>query len=173
MKLHNTFNSVLFVAGTPTLLLLLLSQQQCWGWIAAPPPFSSCNKKKAQRCTAPSRLYDSEQQGGGGGAFEESENNSSNNNNGSNNLEKDFLKYKHQLEAERQRERDRMGAVRQLQQAFYLSKNDEREERFLDSAPTLHNGGAFEVPLWRVQWTEVPGRTNVLSVNEPMYTNST
>jgi Lon protease-like protein len=40
------------------------------------------------------------------------------------------------------------------------------------NAPTVRNGGIIpNLPLWRVQWTEVVGRTNVLLVHEPIYTH--
>ena len=35
----------------------------------------------------------------------------------------------------------------------------------------LSNGMIYNLPLWRVPWVEVPGRTNVLNVHESHYTN--
>ena len=86
------------------------------------------------------------------------------------------------------REKMRMEAVRMLQDSFYQSStsstssssssstissssSSEENDALLMVEPTLENGGVLQLPLWRVPWTEVPGRTNVLSVHEPMYTN--
>lgn len=63
----------------------------------------------------------------------------------------------------------RMEIVRSLQNSFYLSPDVVMTS---DIEPTMDNGGVLRnIPLWRVQWTELPGRTNVLSVHEPMYTH--
>lgn len=83
------------------------------------------------------------------------------------------------------REKRRMEMVRKLQKSFYQTPSTEKNNNDDDDGaasrsnrrrgvtePTLENGGALQnVPLWRVQWTELPGRSNVLSVHEPMYTN--
>ncbi|GKY95730.1 hypothetical protein MPSEU_000533800 [Mayamaea pseudoterrestris] len=57
----------------------------------------------------------------------------------------------------------RMAFVRSLQMQFY--KNCTKSE--LD----LSTGTIYNLPLWRVPWIEVPGRTNVLNVHESHYTN--
>ena len=57
----------------------------------------------------------------------------------------------------------RMAFVRSLQMQFY--KNCSNSE--LD----LSKGMIYNLPLWRVPWVEVPGRTNVLNVHEGHYTN--
>jgi Lon protease-like protein len=57
----------------------------------------------------------------------------------------------------------RMAFVRSLQMQFY--KNCTNSE--LD----LSQGMIYNLPLWRVPWVEVPGRTNVLNVHESHYTN--
>jgi len=67
-----------------------------------------------------------------------------------------------------------MDAVRFLQDSFYQTSSSALagdDEASPQTEPTLENGGVLQLPLWRVPWTEVPGRTNVLSVHEPMYTN--
>lgn len=59
----------------------------------------------------------------------------------------------------------RMELVRQLQKSFYL---DETE-----SAKPPKKGSTIieDLPLWRTQWTELPGFQNVLNVHVPHYTN--
>jgi Lon protease-like protein len=59
----------------------------------------------------------------------------------------------------------RMELVRSLQDTYYKSENGD--------APVLNEAtGVMEnLPLWRVQWTELPGRSNVLNVHDPTYTN--
>jgi hypothetical protein len=63
----------------------------------------------------------------------------------------------------------RMAMVRHLQMSYYLSaeKQGSSYHPELDAA----TGILTNCPLWRVQWTEVPGRSNVLNVHEPIYTN--
>jgi Lon protease-like protein len=71
-------------------------------------------------------------------------------------------------EFSRDREKRRMELVRELQSSFYKSGNAHEPV----SEPTLENGGVMQnLPVWRVQWWELPGRTNVLSIFEPVYTN--
>ena len=62
-------------------------------------------------------------------------------------------------------EETRMEMVRSLQASFYQNSKDPRPQ--LD--PTT--GILQHLPLWRVQWTELPGRSNVLNVHEGTYTN--
>ena len=59
----------------------------------------------------------------------------------------------------------KMAMVRSLQSAYYQSSSSE---------PTVlekDTGIMRNLPLWRVQWTELPGRSNVLNVHEGIYTN--
>lgn len=60
-----------------------------------------------------------------------------------------------------------MQAVRSVQSAFYQTTSRDPPAQSLD----LSSGMIYHLPLWRVQWHEVPGRTNVLNVHEPVYTN--
>ena len=62
---------------------------------------------------------------------------------------------------------DHMQLVRSLQEAFYKSSNGDMPRQSLD----LKTGIFHNLPLWRVPWNEVPGRTNVLNVHEGIYTN--
>jgi hypothetical protein len=59
----------------------------------------------------------------------------------------------------------RMALVRSLQMSYYGSTNFTR--------PTVDptTGIITDLPLWRVGWTELPGRSNMLNVHEPIYTN--
>ena len=66
------------------------------------------------------------------------------------------------LETEEER-RQRMEYVRQVQRAFY---SEEKGLREIEPDGTLR-----DVPLWRVQWTELPGFQNVLNVWQPHYTH--
>ena len=68
----------------------------------------------------------------------------------------------------------RMAVVRSLQMSYYMSA--ERQAQQSDGShyhPELDSatGILSNVPLWRVGWTELPGRSNVLNVHEPIYTN--
>lgn len=58
----------------------------------------------------------------------------------------------------------RMDLVRQLQKSFY---QDEAVIEKPKSGSTIIR----DLPLWRVQWTELPGFQNVLNVHVPHYTN--
>lgn len=60
----------------------------------------------------------------------------------------------------------RMDVVRSLQSSYYKSSPD-------SSAPSLDEDGLImrDLPLWRVQWTELPGRSNLLNVHDATYTN--
>lgn len=66
-------------------------------------------------------------------------------------------------------EQRRMAMVRMLQASFY------QEDEMISNSfelPNEANGGVLTaVPIWRVPWVELPGRTNVLTVHEPHYTN--
>ena len=87
-------------------------------------------------------------------------------------------------------EQQRMKLVRQLQKTFYASPDtvtttaspdneDEGAAVSSSTAPpsptTTHwecaTGRLLNLPLWRVGWTEVPGRSNCLNVHEGHYTN--
>lgn len=68
-------------------------------------------------------------------------------------------------------EERRMAMVRYIQQSFY-SKQYASQDSYVFEHPTLTNGGLLKnLPLWRVPWVELPGRTNVLNVHEAVYTN--
>ena len=58
----------------------------------------------------------------------------------------------------------RMDLVRQLQQSFY-----QNEDTILP--PSKGSTIIEHLPLWRVQWTELPGFQNVLNVHVAHYTN--
>ena len=58
----------------------------------------------------------------------------------------------------------RMNMVRQLQQAFY-----QNEDKILP--PEKGSTIIKDLPLWRVQWTELPGFQNTLNVHVAHYTN--
>lgn len=70
------------------------------------------------------------------------------------------------IENETEEERKhRMEMVRQLQKSFY---QDETESV---KPPSRGSIIMEDVPLWRTQWTELPGFQNVLNVHVPHYTN--
>lgn len=62
-------------------------------------------------------------------------------------------------------EQRRMALVRMIQANFYREQEEPKEE--VDEAVGLWR----ELPIWRVPWVELPGRTNVLNVHEAYYTN--
>ena len=65
--------------------------------------------------------------------------------------------------------RERMKTIRALQDAFYSSGAEEDE---VSSSRRVEPGGSIaSLPLWRVSWTELPGRSNVLIVHEARYTH--
>ena len=59
----------------------------------------------------------------------------------------------------------RMVAVRTLQDSFYGSTN--HEPPVLDES----TGIMRNLPLWRVGWAELPGRSNCLNVHEGQHTH--
>jgi len=69
----------------------------------------------------------------------------------------------------------RMELVRQIQANFYqsdetMNDNGDEDSRWLlkdPNNPTV----LYNVPLWRVQWTELPGYQNVLNVHVAHYTH--
>ena len=66
-------------------------------------------------------------------------------------------------------DRERMKTIRALQDAFYSSGAEEDE---VSSACHVEPDGSIaSLPLWRVSWTELPGRSNVLIVHEARYTH--
>ena len=65
-------------------------------------------------------------------------------------------------------EKQRMAAVRFLQMSYYAS---ERQPDATHAQLNKTTGMVNNLSLWRVQWIEVPGRSNVLNVHEPIYTN--
>lgn len=70
------------------------------------------------------------------------------------------------MNADDEQEMERkMALVRSLQSVYYQSNTVE---------PTVlerDTGIMRNLPLWRVQWTELLGRSNVLNVHEAIYTN--
>ena len=67
--------------------------------------------------------------------------------------------------------RDRMKAIRELQEVFY-SSSPQGTDAMDESPPIVEEDGTIaRLPLWRVGWTELPGRSNVLIVHEARYTN--
>jgi Lon protease-like protein len=58
----------------------------------------------------------------------------------------------------------KMEMVRNLQDSFYNSNSTQAEF-------DVSTGMIYNLPLWRVPWVEVPGRSNCLNVHEPLYTN--
>lgn len=58
----------------------------------------------------------------------------------------------------------KMEMVRNLQDSFYNSKSTRAEF-------DVSTGMIYSLPLWRVPWVEIPGRSNCLNVHEPLYTN--
>jgi Lon protease-like protein len=64
----------------------------------------------------------------------------------------------------------RMEMVRQIQAVFYRNEQtveqQQREDANIKDPSIIHN-----LPLWRVQWTELPGYQNVLNVHVPHYTH--
>jgi Lon protease-like protein len=71
-------------------------------------------------------------------------------------------------EGEGERELDfkrKMAMVRSLQMTYYRSNN------FTHSSLDPKSGMIYDLPLWRAPWTELPGRSNMLNVHDPVYTN--
>lgn len=60
--------------------------------------------------------------------------------------------------------------VRSLQKTFYNSPNDDENALPRPELQTK-TGMLTNLPLWRVGWTEVPGRANCLNVHEGQYTH--
>jgi Lon protease-like protein len=69
------------------------------------------------------------------------------------------------LETPEERE-SRMKLVRKIQETFYRGESDGLTIESRDDITVLEN-----VPLWRVQWTELPGYQNVLNCHVPHYTH--
>jgi ATP-dependent protease La (LON) substrate-binding domain len=74
------------------------------------------------------------------------------------------------------KKKKRMDIVRTLQASFYqpdsIFSNEVDQTHRTASEQTLDNEGIlFHIPMWHVSWTELPGRTNVLSIHDPVYTN--
>lgn len=68
----------------------------------------------------------------------------------------------------------RMDMVRQIQEAFYRADEDgsgSAPGTAAVSAVDAATGSVGAVPLWRVQWTELPGYQNVLHVHAAHYTH--
>jgi Lon protease-like protein len=73
--------------------------------------------------------------------------------------------------------RRRMAIVRSLQMAYYKpspANSGKDDESILVSRGSSLNeatGELLNLPLFRAPWWEVPGRSNVLNIHEPIYTN--
>lgn len=79
--------------------------------------------------------------------------------------------------------RRRMAMVRSLQMAYYKPaassskimppSSEEIPAVFISSQSSLdeRTGELVDLPLFRAPWWEVPGRSNVLNIHEPIYTN--
>ena len=71
----------------------------------------------------------------------------------------------------------RMKLVRELQKSFYKDEEGPKilvkgENTGTDAAVATNAAATIlNLPLWRVQWTELPGSQNVLNVHVPHYTN--
>lgn len=63
---------------------------------------------------------------------------------------------------EADRLRLRMQWVRSLQTTFYTNTT---------TSTLLQYDMLYDLPLWKVSWTELPGRTNILNIHDPRYTN--
>jgi len=81
---------------------------------------------------------------------------------------------------EEARERERMALVRSLQSTFYASPDEDDTGTLLsdddDATAGIKIASEYpsvleKLPLWRVPWSELPGRSNVLSVHQPAYTH--
>jgi Lon protease-like protein len=81
-----------------------------------------------------------------------------------NDKEEGYSSEKHSNRSDKDLKRH-MAAVRSLQMSFYAS------ERKAAPKFSKQTGMIQDLPLWRVPWVEVPGRSNVLNVHDPMYTN--
>ena len=62
--------------------------------------------------------------------------------------------------------KERMLLVRKIQDSFYLGESESLVVPSCDDITVLEN-----VPLWRVQWTELPGYQNILNCHVPHYTH--
>ena len=64
-------------------------------------------------------------------------------------------------------EQRKMAMVRSIQMQFYRTSEDASDGAVIDK----DTGVIPQLPLWRVPWTELPGRSNILHVHEAVYTN--
>eukprot|EP00815_Leptocylindrus_aporus_P000674 CAMPEP_0116055836 /NCGR_PEP_ID=MMETSP0322-20121206/3648_1 /TAXON_ID=163516 /ORGANISM="Leptocylindrus danicus var. apora, Strain B651" /LENGTH=531 /DNA_ID=CAMNT_0003539523 /DNA_START=170 /DNA_END=1766 /DNA_ORIENTATION=+ len=99
------------------------------------------------------------------------------------------LRYSNEEEEEEETERlkKRMEVIRKLQDTYYKSDDEYVSGSNIQNSALFKNetvmrrrnmcefnetsGEMYNVPLWRVGWTELPGRTNVLSVHDAAYTH--
>ena len=77
---------------------------------------------------------------------------------------------------EKMSEVERMARIRAIQNTYYAPpakvKGDiEQDLTFKSSNIDLDTGCITNLPLWRVQWTELPGRSNVLHIHQGHYTH--
>ncbi|KAL3934833.1 MAG: hypothetical protein SGBAC_009528 [Bacillariaceae sp.] len=66
---------------------------------------------------------------------------------------------------------ERMKLVRQIQGTFYQQSNEEVDDAEATLVAPSSNGILQNVPLFRVQWTELPGYQNILNIHVPHYTH--
>ena len=65
-----------------------------------------------------------------------------------------------------------MALVRSLQEAFYASDNGDSSNDASEQCRIQFDTGRIQnLPIWHVSWTELPGRSNILSVHDPSYTH--
>jgi hypothetical protein len=105
---------------------------------------------------------------------------SSSNNNDDDEEEEDEYNFSYNpIDHETPEEREsRMKLVRQLQKSFYKDEEGPKlsvaatEASSSELSPdAVTTTTISNLPLWRVQWTELPGSQNVLNVHVPHYTN--
>jgi Lon protease-like protein len=91
---------------------------------------------------------------------------------------------KEKTDEDEESEKRRMEAVRSLQVAFYQANTTSSSLDTTTTTTTINEspqiamtrleaatGQLINLPLWRAPWWEVPGRSNVLNVHDPIYTN--
>jgi Lon protease-like protein len=71
---------------------------------------------------------------------------------------------------EQQRKRERMSIVRSLQTSFYSSGGNVSTSPG-PSSLVPETGAVTNLPLWQVNWLELPGRTNVWNVHQAHFTH--
>ena len=79
----------------------------------------------------------------------------------------EYNDYDDHKEAQNRKNSKRMEIIRSLQDTYYKDQMDDEEKVCFQN----ESFEVFNLPLWRVNWWELPGRTNVLSVHEGIYTH--